>query len=105
MNWYSAKNFCESNNGHLVTLTQLGLGSAIPSGQIACAGYTGYDSCNFTQSEWSAIRTKFGNNYEGWTADAVSGNSCSHYIVFLQSGSVYLDHAAVYDPYRYAICR
>ena len=85
MDWFSAQNFCRSYGKNLVTLDQMDLGNAVPSGQSGCEGYSGTEGCQI--DDWSAIRRRFGTDFEPWTANLVPGSSCNVFAVYL-SGSL-----------------
>jgi hypothetical protein len=105
MDWFSAQNFCRSYGKNLVTLSQMGLGNVVPSGNSSCSG-TGSKACqNIDATGWSAIRAKFGDDFLPWTANLISSNSCLAFYVGLYGST-----AGVYDDSRnfnvsYALCK
>ena len=102
MDWFSAQNFCRSYGKNLVTLRQMGLGNAVPSGKSYCFD-TGSDACN--PVEWSVIQAKFGTDYDPWTANLTSSISCSAFYVVLADTitNVDLDTRSNHD--RKALCK
>ena len=105
MDWFSAQNFCRSYGKNLVTLSQMGLDSAIPSGKGFCSGYTGSEACqNIDPTGWSAIQSKFGTDFYPWTANLDSSNSCSAFYVILDEGIAVVSNYYRND-YRYALCK
>ena len=93
MDWFSAQNFCRSYNKNLVTLSQMGLGSALPSGKYSCYGYSGANGCQITEDEWSPIRAKFGGaDFYPWTANLVPSTSCAAFTVGLGGSTANVDY-------------
>ena len=100
MDWFSAQNFCRSYGKNLVTLSQMGLGSAVPSGKFYCNGYSGNHGCQITADEWSAIQGKFGDDFCPWTANLDPNHSCRAFFVNLD-GDVDVGGDSQYNNHFY----
>ena len=108
MDWFTAQNFCRSYGKNLVTLSQMGLGDAVPSGKNSCKSYYGKTiGCqNLNADGWSAIQAKFGKDFDPWTANLVPDNSCVAFYVYLTENIAQVSNLErYYDNFLHALCK